>query len=95
MIFRRLDIVSRVFVVGIFRAFSSFLLDKHLLGLLMSLELILIMLFGLLLVSGEVYLRLIYLTMGVCEGAVGLSLLVVISRSHRGGFLARYRLRRC
>nr|YP_009512683.1 NADH dehydrogenase subunit 4L [Vargula tsujii]AXJ93388.1 NADH dehydrogenase subunit 4L [Vargula tsujii] len=95
MIFSSLDFVSSVFVVGIFSAFSSFLLDKHLLGLLMSLELMLMMLFGLLLLSGEIYLSLIYLTMGVCEGAVGLSLLVVVSRSHSGGFLASYSLSRC
>jgi hypothetical protein len=89
------DLLWGILLLGVFRAFRRFLFEKHLLGLLLRLELVLIMIFRLLLVGGEVYISLVYMTMGVCEGAIGISLLIVISRSFGGRYLARYRLRRC
>ena len=88
-------VIWRILILGVFRALSRFLFSKHLLCLLLSLELVLVMLFSIILCIGEIYISLIYLVMGVCEGAVGISLLVAVSRAWGGNYVAGYRLRRC
>nr|AML26009.1 NADH dehydrogenase subunit 4L [Staphylinidae sp. BMNH 1274241] len=60
---------------------------KHLLLMLMSLEMIVLSIYFLMVISimsysSEFYFLMIFLTMSVCEGALGLSILVSIIRSH-------------
>nr|YP_009468681.1 NADH dehydrogenase subunit 4L [Atergatis integerrimus]AVA09740.1 NADH dehydrogenase subunit 4L [Atergatis integerrimus] len=60
---------------------------KHLLNSLLSLEFMMLGVFWLLStqmssVGGEIYFSLFFLTLAACEGALGLSLLVHVVRSH-------------
>jgi NADH-ubiquinone oxidoreductase chain 4L len=70
---------------------------KHLLATLLSLEYMILCLFIILMSRGgqgvaEGYLALIFLVFAVSEGAVGLSLLVSMARSHGGDFFKRFNL---
>nr|YP_010250891.1 NADH dehydrogenase subunit 4L [Ips calligraphus]QTV76825.1 NADH dehydrogenase subunit 4L [Ips calligraphus] len=60
---------------------------KHFLIMLLSLEVVVVSLFLLIfffcsVYSLEVFLSIIYLSLSVCEGALGLSLLVLLIRTH-------------
>ncbi len=68
---------------------------KHLLATLLSLEFIVlgvfIYFFGVL--SGRIYFySLVYLTFTACEGALGLTILVRISRTHGGDYFRSFNL---
>lgn len=70
---------------------------KHLLLILLSLEFIVLSLyFGLYLFimfhGYEYYFRIIFLTMRVCEGALGLSILVAIIRSYGNDYFQSFRI---
>lgn len=70
---------------------------KHLLATLLRLEYIILCLFVVLMFRGgqgvtEGYLSLIFLVFAVSEGAVGLSLLVVMARRHGRDFFKRFNL---
>nr|APT41588.1 NADH dehydrogenase subunit 4L [Psathyromyia aragaoi] len=61
--------------------------QKHLLSMLLSLEFIVLSLFLYLLMylnlmNYESYFSMIFLTFCVCEGVLGLSILVMLTRSH-------------
>ena len=65
---------------------------KHLVNILLSLEYIAITMFILLVVSVvktgiDIYMTLFFLTLAVCEGRLGLGLLVGIARSHGGDLI--------
>nr|AEP27565.1 NADH dehydrogenase subunit 4L [Melanobaris laticollis] len=78
-----------LFMLSIF-FFSFFIFIykyKHLLLMLLSLESVVLSIFFLLFFylasfSFECFLSMIYLTMSVCESALGLSLLILIIRTH-------------
>nr|AXS66627.1 NADH dehydrogenase subunit 4L [Curculionoidea sp. 2 KM-2017] len=60
---------------------------KHLLLMLLSLESVVLSLYMLLFIYlswfyGEYFMSMFFLTMSVCEGALGLSLLVLVIRTH-------------
>nr|YP_009915387.1 NADH dehydrogenase subunit 4L [Palaemon adspersus]QLM01576.1 NADH dehydrogenase subunit 4L [Palaemon adspersus] len=60
---------------------------KHLLGVLLSLEFIMVSIFWFMLsvvisLGGDCYFMMFFLTLSACEGALGLALLVSIVRSH-------------
>nr|AXS65977.1 NADH dehydrogenase subunit 4L [Curculionoidea sp. 22 KM-2017] len=60
---------------------------KHLLLMLLSLEFLVLALFGMVFMNyinflGDGFILMIYLTMSVCEGALGLSLLVYLIRNY-------------
>lgn len=62
-------------------------INKHVLRSLISLEFIMLNVFWLMLMSlsfigGEAYFSLFFLTLSACEGALGLALVVLISRTH-------------
>nr|NP_112430.1 NADH dehydrogenase subunit 4L [Tetrodontophora bielanensis]AAK30949.2 NADH dehydrogenase subunit 4L [Tetrodontophora bielanensis] len=60
---------------------------KHLLLTLLSLEYIVLgifLMFFVIMSSGYLFYSLIYLVFGACEGALGLSILVTMSRTHGG-----------
>jgi NADH-ubiquinone oxidoreductase chain 4L len=73
---------------------------KHLLSTLLSLELIVLSLFILLfiflnLLSYELYFSIIFLTFRVCEGALGVSILVSIIRTHGNDYFNSFSLLQC
>nr|ARH54204.1 NADH dehydrogenase subunit 4L [Coleoptera sp. 2 AH-2016] len=65
--------------------------SKHLLIMLMSLELLVLSLylglFSTLSVMNECFLSMIFLSMSVCEGALGLSILVMMIRGYGNDYL--------
>nr|AZL35877.1 NADH dehydrogenase subunit 4L [Cosmoscarta exultans] len=76
------------------------LMRKHFLSCLLSLEFIILSLFMILyfyLISFnyEFYLVLIFLTFSVCEGVLGLSVLVSLIRSHGNDYLNSFSLVLC
>nr|YP_010925407.1 NADH dehydrogenase subunit 4L [Figulus punctatus]WKD83641.1 NADH dehydrogenase subunit 4L [Figulus punctatus] len=91
-------IITWVFIVMyIFGIVSFSLKRKHLLLMLLSLEFIVISLyFGLYFYmsyyDNECYFMLVFLTMSVCEGALGLSLLVLLMRSFGNDFVNSFSL---
>nr|YP_009677011.1 NADH dehydrogenase subunit 4L [Dorcus hansi]QDH81671.1 NADH dehydrogenase subunit 4L [Dorcus hansi] len=76
----------------------SFCLNrKHLLLMLLSLEFVVVSLFFMLylflcLFSWEFYFLMVFLTMSVCEGALGLSLLVLLMRSYGNNYMISFNL---
>nr|AFQ62314.1 NADH dehydrogenase subunit 4L [Enicmus brevicornis] len=68
---------------------------KHLLMMLLSIEVIVLSLFMLMYLylsfyNYEFYFLMIYLTMSVCEGALGLSLLVSMIRTHGNDYFQMF-----
>nr|AVN67376.1 NADH dehydrogenase subunit 4L [Diploptera punctata] len=73
---------------------------KHLLSTLLSLEFIvlslyLIMYFYLISFNYELYFSMVFLTFSVCEGALGLSILVSMIRSYGNDFFNSYSMLQC
>nr|YP_010500029.1 NADH dehydrogenase subunit 4L [Adiscus speciosus]UWV18193.1 NADH dehydrogenase subunit 4L [Adiscus speciosus] len=84
-----MSFVSLLFMMGLL-SFSMF--RKHLLLMLLSLEFLVLSLFlGLFIYlsyySNEYFLGLVYLVMSVCEGCLGLSLLVLMVRSQGNDYV--------
>nr|AML26066.1 NADH dehydrogenase subunit 4L [Staphylinidae sp. BMNH 1274252] len=70
---------------------------KHLLLMLMSLEFVILSLYFSLMLSlndysMEIYFSLIFLTMSVCEGALGLSILVSLIRSYGNDYFSSFNI---
>nr|YP_009763111.1 NADH dehydrogenase subunit 4L [Myrmeleon formicarius]QIR63623.1 NADH dehydrogenase subunit 4L [Myrmeleon formicarius] len=68
---------------------------KHLLSMLLSLEFIVLSLFFMLIVylmyyEFEYYFSMIFLTFSVCEGALGLSILVSMVRTHGNDYFQSF-----
>nr|YP_010385037.1 NADH dehydrogenase subunit 4L [Pinnaxodes major]UPL65047.1 NADH dehydrogenase subunit 4L [Pinnaxodes major] len=73
---------------------------KHLLNSLLSLEFMMLSGFWLLclqlsVIGNEAYFGLFFLTLVVCEGALGLSLLVYIVRSHGNDYFKSFNVLEC
>jgi len=73
---------------------------KHLLVILLSLEMIVLGLFILLFFSlnyfsYECFFSIIFLTFRVCEGALGLGILVSIIRTHGNDYFQTFRILQC
>jgi NADH:ubiquinone oxidoreductase subunit K len=76
--------------VGLF-IFSS--KREHLLSVLLRLEFMALGLYLILVIfipDKSIFFSLIYLTFAACEGALGLSILVVIRRTHGGDYFKRF-----
>nr|ARH54503.1 NADH dehydrogenase subunit 4L [Micrambe villosus] len=85
---------SFMFLMGLL---SFSLKRKHLLSMLLSLEfmvicLFIMMMFNLMLIGSELFLLMIFLTLSVCEGALGLSILVSMIRTHGNDYIMSYTL---
>ncbi|KAH8304060.1 hypothetical protein KR059_003066, partial [Drosophila kikkawai] len=83
-----------LFILGLFCFVSN---RKHLLSILLSLEFIVLILFFMLFIylnilNYETYFRIIFLTFRVCEGALGLSILVSIIRTHGNDYFQSFRI---
>nr|AQM39911.1 NADH dehydrogenase subunit 4L [Deflorita sp. ZJZ-2017] len=73
---------------------------KHLLTMLLSLEFIVLSLFAMLiyflsLCQCELYFSMVFLTYTVCEGALGLSILVSMIRTHGNDFFQALSVLQC
>nr|YP_010989191.1 NADH dehydrogenase subunit 4L [Forcipomyia pulchrithorax]WOR86776.1 NADH dehydrogenase subunit 4L [Forcipomyia pulchrithorax] len=73
---------------------------KHLLVTLISLEFIVLVLYlymynFLCLMSYEYYFSMVFLTFSVCEGALGLSILVSLIRTHGTDYFQSYNILQC
>nr|AYR05260.1 NADH dehydrogenase subunit 4L [Coleoptera sp. ACP-2013] len=88
-------------MISIFMFFSSFMVfiskRKHLLLMLLSLEMIIISLYLNMFylfseLTYEYFFSMIYLTMSVCESALGLSLLVLMIRTYGNDYMTSFTL---
>nr|YP_009158975.1 NADH dehydrogenase subunit 4L [Prosopocoilus gracilis]AKN01394.1 NADH dehydrogenase subunit 4L [Prosopocoilus gracilis] len=76
----------------------SFCLNrKHLLLMLLSLEFVVVSLFMLMYIylcsyNWEFYFLMVFLTLSVCEGALGLSLLVLLMRTYGNNYMISFNL---
>nr|QXT45834.1 NADH dehydrogenase subunit 4L [Stenonema femoratum] len=73
---------------------------KHLLATLLSLEFIVLSLYVLLFVyllnlNTELYFTMVFLTFAVCEGALGLSILVSMIRTHGNDYFQSFSVLQC
>nr|ASY98167.1 NADH dehydrogenase subunit 4L [Deroplatys desiccata]AVE15452.1 NADH dehydrogenase subunit 4L [Deroplatys desiccata] len=73
---------------------------KHLLVTLLSLEYMVLIMFIILysyviLMSGELYISMFFLSFAVCEGALGLSILVSMIRTHGNDYFNSFDLLQC
>nr|YP_009045975.1 NADH dehydrogenase subunit 4L [Engaeus sericatus]CDR98471.1 NADH dehydrogenase subunit 4L [Engaeus sericatus] len=81
--------------------FNAFIFEhKHLLSVLLGLEFMMLSIFGLLSVAItgvglEAYFVMFFLVLAACEGALGLSLLVSIVRSHGGDYFSSFGVLSC
>lgn len=83
-----------IYLIGLI---SFCLKRKHFLLMLLSLEFIVLSLFFSLILylsyyRYEFYFRIIFLTMSVCEGALGLSLLVSVIRTHGNDYFQTFNI---
>nr|ARO47915.1 NADH dehydrogenase subunit 4L [Osmylidae sp. EMHAU-20151229-16] len=86
-----------MFVVGIM-VYS--MKRKHLLSMLLSLEFIVLSLFYMLylymlMFNYEFFFSMIFLTFSVCEGALGLSILVSMIRTHGNDYFQSFSILQC
>nr|UJG45406.1 NADH dehydrogenase subunit 4L [Rhithrogena germanica] len=73
---------------------------KHLLATLLSLEFIALSLYSLLFLylvnmGLEMYFTMVFLTLAVCEGALGLSILVSMIRTHGNDYFQSFSVLQC
>lgn len=86
-----------IFFIGVFSFVFSY---KHLLNILLRLEFIVLSLFIFLFIylnfiSYEQYFRIYFLVFSVCEGVLGLSILVSIIRSHGNDYFLSFSFLQC
>nr|UFZ13813.1 NADH dehydrogenase subunit 4L [Neochauliodes bachmanus] len=86
-----------MFMCGIWVFISK---RKHLLLMLLSLEFIVVCLFFwlmwfLLIFNYEFYFSMVFLTFTVCEGALGLSILVSMIRTHGNDYFNSFSILKC
>nr|YP_009057637.1 NADH dehydrogenase subunit 4L [Nymphes myrmeleonoides]AHY39220.1 NADH dehydrogenase subunit 4L [Nymphes myrmeleonoides] len=86
-----------MFICG---SMSFVLKRKHLLSMLLSLEFIVLSLFFLLLLSliiymWELYFLMLFLVFSVCEGVLGLSILVSMIRTHGNDYFQSFNILQC
>lgn len=89
-----------VIIIFLFRCITFVSKRKHLLCTLLRLEFIVLILFLLLLIylnilNYEVYFRIFFLSFCVCEGVLGLSILVSIVRTHGNDYFQSFSFLQC
>jgi len=89
-----------VFYLFFLSIISFVLMRKHLLSTLLSLEFIVLSLFFILLLflnsqNFEIYFRIFFLVFRVCEGALGISLIVSIIRTHGNDYFNSFSILQC
>nr|QNE85371.1 NADH dehydrogenase subunit 4L [Paracoenia fumosa] len=86
-----------LFIIGLLVFVSN---RKHLLSMLLSLEYIVLILFFILfiylnLMEYEFFFSMMFLTFSVCEGALGLSILVSMIRTHGNDYFQSFNILQC
>nr|WJW73784.1 NADH dehydrogenase subunit 4L [Platypeza sp.] len=86
-----------MFLLGVTTFVSN---HKHLLSMLLSLEFIVLSLFLFLItflnyLNFESYFSMMFLTFSVCEGALGLSILVSMIRTHGNNYFQSFSILQC
>lgn len=97
IIFLKWRFLFYLFFIGII---TFVLRRKHLLSVLLSLEFIVLSLFFILIIflnfiNYEFYFRILFLTFRVCEGALGVSIVVRIIRTHGNDFFNSFSILQC
>lgn len=87
--------IIRILYFIIFCCFLNFSLQKHFIVLLLRLEFILVTVFTILIFKTFYLLGLIFLSLGACEGALGLSLLISMSSIKNKYFINRFFVTKC
>lgn len=87
-------------ILFIFRLIVFVSNRKHLLITLLRLEFIILILYGVIfmclnLLNYEYYYRIVFLTFRVCEGSLGLSILVSLIRTHGNDYFQTYNILQC
>lgn len=89
------------FIITVFIGLLGFVSNrKHLLSTLLRLEIVVLGLFGIVIYVrfiywGDLYLSIIFLTFRVCEGALGLGVLIFLVRSHGNDYFQTFSLLKC
>nr|YP_009693832.1 NADH dehydrogenase subunit 4L [Antheraea pernyi x Antherea roylei]QOJ46182.1 NADH dehydrogenase subunit 4L [Antheraea pernyi]QEI03755.1 NADH dehydrogenase subunit 4L [Antheraea pernyi x Antherea roylei]QPP20663.1 NADH dehydrogenase subunit 4L [Antheraea pernyi]QZJ45842.1 NADH dehydrogenase subunit 4L [Antheraea pernyi]UWI71794.1 NADH dehydrogenase subunit 4L [Antheraea pernyi] len=94
MIINNFMVIFIMFIIGNLIFVSS---NKHLLIVLLSLEFIILSIFFMLLlllsfIEYDMYMLMVFLVFTVCEGALGLSILVSMIRTHGNDYFQSYNL---
>nr|NP_803446.1 NADH dehydrogenase subunit 4L [Antheraea pernyi]AAO53282.1 NADH dehydrogenase subunit 4L [Antheraea pernyi]ADO33519.1 NADH dehydrogenase subunit 4L [Antheraea pernyi]AKG50102.1 NADH dehydrogenase subunit 4L [Antheraea pernyi]AKO73395.1 NADH dehydrogenase subunit 4L [Antheraea pernyi]AKR07233.1 NADH dehydrogenase subunit 4L [Antheraea pernyi] len=94
MIMNNFMVIFIMFIIGNLIFVSS---NKHLLIVLLSLEFIILSIFFMLLlllsfIEYDMYMLMVFLVFTVCEGALGLSILVSMIRTHGNDYFQSYNL---
>nr|YP_010719278.1 NADH dehydrogenase subunit 4L [Antheraea polyphemus]WDR47341.1 NADH dehydrogenase subunit 4L [Antheraea polyphemus]WDR47354.1 NADH dehydrogenase subunit 4L [Antheraea polyphemus] len=94
MIMYNLMVVFIMFIIGNLIFVSK---NKHLLIILLSLEFIVLSIFFILLlllsfIEYDMYMLMVFLVFTVCEGALGLSILVSMIRTHGNDYFQSFNL---
>lgn len=97
IIFRDFILPIILFIVGGLVFVSN---RKYLIITLLSLEYIVLRLFLIIFIvlnifNSELYFRIIFLTFRVCEGALGLSILVSLIRTHGNNYIQSFNILLC
>nr|AMH85405.1 NADH dehydrogenase subunit 4L [Hydrotaea sp. ACMJ-2016] len=97
LMFLSWSLPSILFIMGLFTFVSN---RKHLLSMLLSLEYIVLSLFYLLFIylnmlNFENFFSMMFLTFSVCEGALGLSILVSMIRTHGNDYFQSFNILQC
>nr|YP_010132051.1 NADH dehydrogenase subunit 4L [Hamaxiella brunnescens]QQD89785.1 NADH dehydrogenase subunit 4L [Hamaxiella brunnescens] len=90
-------LASILFIMGLFTFISN---RKHLLSMLLSLEYIVLSLFLILfiylnMINFEFFFCMMFLTFSVCEGTLGLSILVSMIRTHGNDYFQSFNILQC
>lgn len=89
------------YIITVFIGLLGFVSNrKHLLSTLLRLEIVVLGLFGIVIYVrfiywGDLYLSIIFLTFRVCEGALGLGVLIFLVRSHGNDYFQTFSLLKC
>nr|WKU83735.1 NADH dehydrogenase subunit 4L [Alipumilio avispas] len=97
MVFVSLGLPFFLMFTGMFVFVSN---RKHLLSMLLSLEFIVLSLFYMLFMylsmfNYETYFSMVFLTFSVCEGALGLSILVSMTRMYGNDYFQSFSILQC
>ena len=90
-----INMIITVIYFIIFCCFLNFSLQKHFIVLLLRLEFILVTVFTILIFKTYYLLGLIFLSLGACEGALGLSLLIRMSSIKNKHFINSFSITKC
>lgn len=90
-------VVLYLYFIGVLAFISS---RKHLLSILLSLEFIVLSLYFFLFLylnifNFELYFSILFLTFRVCEGALGIGILVSIIRTHGNDYFNTFSILQC